>query len=295
MKKFTFAILSPAVLAGVSVLAQAPPPAPPEPPNMGGPGVFLIRGPEMGFHQSLKPVLNAPYQAEAQTTTTQHLADGNVIERSHTSKMARDKQGRTWTEETLDRMGPWSSQDSGPGPRNLVFIFDPVAGYSYTLHPDDKTAERRSMPQGPPTGKRLQLDKRMAEDMFYTSGSAQGAVTMDYRPAPPDQAGAKPDVKVEKLGSQQVNGVAAQGKRTTHTVPANAIGNQLPIVTVNESWFSPDLQMVVESKRTDPRFGDTTFELKNIQKGDPPASLFSVPSDYTVKEAGHFAGHMQRP
>lgn len=280
MKKFTFAILSPAVLAGVAALAQVPLPLPPLPPDMGGPGVVMFRGPEMGFHQSLRPVLNAPYQAESQTTTTQHLADGNVIERSHTSKMARDKQGRTWTEETLDRVGPWSSQESGP--RTLIFIFDPVAGYSYTLHPDAKTAERRPMPQ---PGKWMHHDK-----MFIAGGDGR----MEIRPVPPDQAGQKPDVKTEKLGSQQVNGVTAEGNRTTHTIPANTIGNQLPIVTVSESWFSPDLHIVVESKRTDPRFGDTTFELKNIQRGDPPSSLFQVPSDYVVKDAGHFAGHMPR-
>ena len=58
----------------------------------------------------------------------------------------------------------------------------------------------------------------------------------------------------------------------------------MPLVSVNETWYSPDLQTVVESKRDDPRFGETTFSLTNIQKGEPPASLFQVPSDYTVKD-----------
>jgi hypothetical protein len=118
--------------------------------------------------------------------------------------------------------------------------------------------------------------------------------SFEHRTFSRESTGAEPDIKVEKLGTQQVNGVAAQGKRTTHTLPANTIGNTLPIVDTNESWFSSDLQMVVESKRSDPRFGDTTFDLKNIQKGDPPASLFQVPGDYTVTDAHSFARTIRR-
>lgn len=300
MKSFTLTVLSSALFAGTVALAQTPPPPPPppEPPEMpaipalpegpGGPNIVFFRGPEMGFHQSLKPVLNAPYQAEADTTTTQHLADGNVIEKNHTTKMARDKQGRTWTEETVDHMGPWSSQDSGP--KTLIFIFDPVAGYSYTLHPDTKTAERRASMasrKGPERGRNISEGKNV---WFSAKGAGDAPQTIEYRTESQDSASAK----TEKLGTQQVNGVAAQGKRTTHTIPANTIGNTLPIVDVNETWFSPDLQMVVQSKRTDPRFGDTTFDLKNIQRGDPPATLFQVPGDYAVKDARGFSAVMHK-
>jgi hypothetical protein len=43
------------------------------------------------------------------------------------------------------------------------------------------------------------------------------------------------------------------------------------------------------TKRTDPRMGETVFQLTNIQKQEPAATLFQVPSDYTVKQ-GH-GGH----
>jgi hypothetical protein len=39
-------------------------------------------------------------------------------------------------------------------------------------------------------------------------------------------------------------------------------------------------------KRSDPRMGTTTFQLTNIQKQEPDASLFQVPADYTVKQGG---------
>jgi len=41
---------------------------------------------------------------------------------------------------------------------------------------------------------------------------------------------------------------------------------------------------VVQSKHSDPRFGETTYLLTNIQRNEPSANLFTVPSDYTVKE-----------
>ena len=94
-------------------------------------------------------------------------------------------------------------------------------------------------------------------------------------------------LKKESLGTQMVNGVNAEGTRVTHTIAAGEIGNDKPITVVSERWYSPDLQTVVKSSRTDPRFGTTTFSLTNIQKAEPAAALFTVPADYTVKEGKH--------
>ncbi|HEY7825986.1 MAG TPA: hypothetical protein VIC00_04135, partial [Candidatus Acidoferrales bacterium] len=40
----------------------------------------------------------------------------------------------------------------------------------------------------------------------------------------------------------------------------------------------------VMTKRSDPRMGDSVFQLTNIQRSEPDATLFQVPSDYTVKK-----------
>jgi hypothetical protein len=39
------------------------------------------------------------------------------------------------------------------------------------------------------------------------------------------------------------------------------------------------------SKHTDPRFGESTYRLTNINRTEPARSLFEVPSDYTVKDS----------
>jgi hypothetical protein len=52
---------------------------------------------------------------------------------------------------------------------------------------------------------------------------------------------------------------------------------------VDERWYSPDLQMTIMTKHSDPRTGETNFALKNINRSDPPPTLFEVPSGYTVQ------------
>jgi hypothetical protein len=98
-------------------------------------------------------------------------------------------------------------------------------------------------------------------------------------------------LKVDSLGTQNINGVNATGTRTTRTIAAGEIGNSAPIQIVSERWYSADLQTVVQSTRTDPRFGTTTFSLTNIQKTEPAATLFTIPADYTVQAGAPGHGH----
>jgi hypothetical protein len=57
-------------------------------------------------------------------------------------------------------------------------------------------------------------------------------------------------------------------------------------VTITERWYSPDLQMTVMNKRSDPRTGTTTYKLTNINRSEPSPTMFQVPSDYTVTTLG---------
>lgn len=289
MKPRLFCALVPLLLAAQD--APPAPPAPPPPPEAGQ--IFTYSAipamPAMsieGVAHRGKPVVNAPYQAQVESQTTQRLADGNVIQNSHTSKVARDSKGRTWTEETITRVGPWSA---GSTPRTIIFISDPVGGTSYVLHPDSKTAEKmsvRHLPVGPGKVNVFVTRRGPGEP---PAGGVSAAITAPDGPPPPAGKMGPGDEQKEDLGTQQVNGVAAQGTRITRTIPANTIGNQLPIVSVTETWYSPDLQIMVQTKHDDPRFGESTMSLKNIQKGEPPSDLFEVPADYTVTEGPKMA------
>jgi len=88
----------------------------------------------------------------------------------------------------------------------------------------------------------------------------------------------------EQLGTQVVEGYSCDGSRISTTIPAGARGNDMEIEIVSERWFSPELQEIVLRTQHDPRSGDSTYKLTNIQRGDPPASLFEVPADYKLVE-----------
>ena len=73
---------------------------------------------------------------------------------------------------------------------------------------------------------------------------------------------------------------------------------ELPLEIVHEQWYSPELQMVVLLKHNDPRFGETTFRLTNITRGDPTPDLFAEPQGYrTVDQHEPVFGRpvMRRP
>ena len=70
----------------------------------------------------------------------------------------------------------------------------------------------------------------------------------------------------------------------TRTIPAGEQGNEKEIDFVTETWYSPDLQVVVMSKTSDPRFGETVYQLNGITRTEPDPLLFAVPSDYTLRE-----------
>ena len=91
--------------------------------------------------------------------------------------------------------------------------------------------------------------------------------------------------KTESLGKQSLEGVEAEGTRTILTIPAGEIGNERPIEVVNERWYSPDLQSVVLSRHSDPRFGETTYRLTGIVRAEPQRALFEVPADYKVTDS----------
>jgi hypothetical protein len=229
-----------------------------------------------GMHGG-KVVKGVPFTATATSESTQILSDGNRIVRNTQTQLFRDSQGRFRKEVSLPALAA-----SGQ-PHSFIVISDPVAGAGYLLQPDEKIA--RKMP-GPP-GKLLRGHGAGGEAGSAESVDGNGNfLYREWKGAKKSGAAGKPEVQTDSLGTQMIAGVNAEGTRYTRTIAAGEIGNDQPIVIVSERWYSPDLQLVVMSKRSDPRFGNSTYTLSNIQRQEPAASLFTVPSDYTVKEGG---------
>ena len=92
-----------------------------------------------------------------------------------------------------------------------------------------------------------------------------------------------PDTPLEH---KTLEGVAVEGRKTTTVIPAGKVGNELPITVVSEEWRSPELNLLVLTRHSDPRTGESSYRLQNIIRAEPDPSLFMVPPDYTVRETG---------
>ncbi|WP_394778719.1 hypothetical protein, partial [Undibacterium sp.] len=86
------------------------------------------------------------------------------------------------------------------------------------------------------------------------------------------------------LGSRDFDGVRADGKLSSYSIPAGQVGNKNPITVTSEIWYSPDLQVTVYSKHSDPRTGDLIYRLDKLKRGEPSPALFKVPEGYSIKE-----------
>jgi hypothetical protein len=214
-------------------------------------------------------VKNAPYSADMITETTQALPDGNRIHQTVTSRFYRDSDGRTRREQSLNGL---SSLAGSTTTRQIIIINDPVARVAYSLDPVSRTGTR-SVAGAPGEGRKGPGSGRPhSQDALDEAG-------------PPMHSGSLGNVKSESLGRQTIEGVPADGTRTTLTIPAGQQGNEQPIQVVNETWYSPDLQTVVLSKRTDPRSGETVFRMTNVSRTEPARSLFEPPADFSVSQA----------
>ena len=275
--------------------------------GQGGGNTFVFVSSEMMIDG--KVVKGAPYSAEAVTETAQTLSDGNRIVRKNTAQVYRDSEGRTRREQTFGAIGPFPASGE---PAQTVFINDPVAGVHYILDPSKKTArklprmELRFKVEGGAEQARQRATEDAASQKFEIERSfvfervpgpgapPHGSATVIAPPPPPPGGDAeriefhtshtKREAKTEKLEARSFDGVMAEGTRTTMTIPAGEIGNEQPIQVVDERWYSPELQVVIMTRHSDPRAGETTYRLTNISRAEPSAALFQVPSDYTVRD-----------
>lgn len=284
--RLALALAATGVLAIASVNAQqmtavAPTPVP-QAGGGGGRGGMVIAG---AVETKITP--NRPYSAEAVTETVQVMADGNRIQRSSMVKVYRDNAGRTRRE----MFGAGTTAQT-------ISISDPVAKNGFTMHPDKKIAYQTSGNVIAP----MTVPPSDASTAVARSGGGGGggrggyASTTNPAAAPtlpavtvvPGEvrerrtAEEDPNVKTEDLGVQNMEGVLAAGKRTTTTIPAGKIGNVKDIQVVSEQWFSDELQVLVMTRHSDPRSGETTYRLRNILRAEPDPALFTVPSDYQM-------------
>jgi hypothetical protein len=240
-------------------------------------------------------IAGAPYSAEKVDQHVQTLADGtHITETFPETKISRDSMGRT-REERPAYGGPLERHAIESKGAIIVEINDPVARFRYIFTLTEPVAHRQELPAEKSRGASPQLQ----------SGHSVASGTGETEPAPPPAVRAvapsaaprrrvvddpaRPQFTTEDLGTQIIEGIQAEGSRQTTTWPVGAMGNDRPITNTNETWRSPELKELILTKSDDPRSGESTHKLVNINRGEPDPSLFEVPPGYTVKdETGEF-------
>jgi hypothetical protein len=219
-------------------------------------------------------VLGPPFSADTVDETDQFLADGNHIHRESHGRVIRDSQGRTRTEVGAGNFNLANK------PIVFVTIMDMVEGRWIHLDLENKTA---------------MITHYSHSFLSPPARSANGPVKQSVQPlgalataaAEQSKKAALRERSSEDLGTKEIEGFTANGTRVTRTVPAGQAGNDKPLITISERWFSPDLKIELLTSTESPESGKHLHRLVNIHTGDPDPLLFQVPPDFTIKETQH--------
>lgn len=273
-----------------------------------------------------RSVKNSPFTADAISESVQTLADGNRIVRNLTSKLYRNSEGRFRQEfisgtggslgtsfyygDGVTVFNPGQSRFYLDSHAKIARVYDELASQTIAVAPVaavravDAVKAIEMSELSPETRREIELAKaeldkvKVNKEQFKAAAdelkrAAEEMATTVVAAAPAMNGigfattrNSKWETRTEDLGEQNYEGVSARGTRTTTIIPAGEIGNERQIEIVYEKWFSHELQMVVYSRQSDPRTGEQTYKLTNINRNEPDPSLFQVPSGYKVVSGG---------
>jgi TonB family protein len=200
----------------------------------------------------IPPIPKAPFSAKVLFARQRRQPDGTLTTGYSYAIVARDGRGRLYNESRTGSLG-----DASSAKLNYVVIYDPSTQLRTLIYPATHTARSATVP-------------------FATQGLKEVQIV----------TGSRSTASVEELGTKTVDGLELTGLRHTRAFEADPARNIPAYAVVTEAWYSAELQVVVLTKRSDPRFGEQTLQLTEIKRGEPDAALFEVPQDYQVEAAG---------
>lgn len=231
----------------------------PSPPAQGTPQIDSEMRAGGNFHSSFASaefatdagtvVQGAPFSAVGIKETTQILSDGQKISRRMVTSIYRDNKGNTRYEwgNSAKTEGAARGAIIYEASTNAVFILDSRSGRLQQLTaPGDKAISRPRQvkvltPQSPP------------DDITQVVGET-----------------------IEPLGTKVIEGLKTEGVRVTTTIPASERPDKQPGKAIYERWYSQELRRNILIKSIDPRFGEATFRLIEIDRSEPAPELFQT-------------------
>jgi hypothetical protein len=233
-----------------------------------------------GPFAAVKPgISGAAYSAEQIMEFVDNLTDGRRNNRTWREWVYRDSQGRTRTERMM-------SPPRADLPSRLVQIVDPIAGFQYVIDTPNKVAHRIRVPPAGSTATGEAAGSMAGELPLDTPSIAALSRSSFHQDTLIARLPAKESSRIstEALGLRWIDGILAQGTKTTITDGSITIST--------EAWVSEHLKVLVLSKRDDPRLGEASrvTRIVNYSSTVPDPALFQPPPDYTiVEEPGKFS------
>lgn len=224
---------------------------------------------------------NVPFSADEVQVTDRVLGDGNHIHQERHGRRFRDSQGRTRMEMELRPAA------DGHEAVTHVHILDPVKKVSINWNSQQRVAMvqpygRVDSKPGVPVPPSACAPRASGCGGGSGGGGALGDASLGSTVVrSPSRTLSQ---NKEGLGTQVIEGFTVTGTRFTRITPAGEMGNEKPVTTVHETWFSPELHLSLVTQFDNPMSGVSTIRLINIQRGEPDPQLFQPPADYTVKE-----------
>jgi hypothetical protein len=198
------------------------------------------------------PVAGRPFSGRDSIDWTRNLEDGTVIATHLDANLARDGQGRIYREHVS--FVPANSDEQSK--RRYFTLSDPVAHTRTTC---------------------VIVVRRCAVTGYYESTS------FTPRPTGPFDDG-KRNLSRESLGSDVIDGLNVIGTRETISINPGVLGNNQPLVSTREFWYSPDLQVNLSVTRKDPREGTQVIHVVDLSRSEPDPAMFQVPNGYVVRD-----------
>ncbi len=88
---------------------------------------------------------------------------------------------------------------------------------------------------------------------------------------------------MEDIGTRTEDGIAEWGERWTATFAPGVMGSSKSLTTVTEYWYSDELAVDIEVHAVNPMKGDVTIHVEQVDRHEPPHSLFEVPPGFTER------------
>ena len=202
------------------------------------------------------PTAHAPFSAVLVERLEDALADGVNINRETEQVLMRDGMGRIYRARKINVKGN-ARVIAVPG--MMVTITDPVEHVQYTCTP-------------------IKICRKMGYRQWPSGRGPQPG------PYPVLDPARDRSITVEDLGTATMSGLEVEGKRLTRVIAEGTVGNDRAFTTTEELWHSKELDVNVQVKRSDPRWGTRTETMTEINLGEPDASFFQIPEGYRVEK-----------